>query len=126
MAAGNSDADKMRNSTSPAPQQQRDSEGRARSVSEDGSTGSEDGEYGATASRTPVAAVPDTDPSQSQEEAPPLPDEAPPEDDGWDCLWDSSAMAYYFHNRFTQVSQWENPRVPEATAVSHASYDRFA
>ncbi|KAL1970874.1 hypothetical protein VTN77DRAFT_2708 [Rasamsonia byssochlamydoides] len=51
------------------------------------------------------------------EEAPPLPNEAPPgqEDDGWEPIWDSNVQAYYFYNRFTGVSQWENPRVPEAS-----------
>ncbi|KAL2372757.1 WW domain-containing protein [Blastomyces gilchristii SLH14081] len=47
---------------------------------------------------------------------PPLPNEVPPgqtEDDGWDPVWDDSAQAYYFYNRFTGLSQWENPRVPD-------------
>ncbi|KLJ08251.1 hypothetical protein EMPG_16309 [Blastomyces silverae] len=47
---------------------------------------------------------------------PPLPNEAPPgqtEDDGWDPVWDDNAQAYYFYNRFTGLSQWENPRVPD-------------
>src|SRR5437016_4580591 len=55
--------------------------------------------------------------------APPLPDELPPplpnealpdqaeEDDGWAPVWDDNAQAFYFVNRFTNVSQWENPRV---------------
>lgn len=63
---------------------------------------------------------------------PPLPDEpvpeqqkpeteAQPEDDGWAPLWDESAQAFYFYNRFTGISQWENPRVPEAsTQISSA------
>lgn len=51
------------------------------------------------------------------DEAPPLPNEAPPgqEDDGWEAVWDGNLQAYYFYNRFTGVSQWENPRVPEAS-----------
>lgn len=60
--------------------------------------------------------------------APPLPDEVPPplpnealpdqaEDDGWEPVWDADTQAYYFYNRFTGVSQWENPRVPSATAA---------
>ncbi|KAJ5603097.1 hypothetical protein N7537_006053 [Penicillium hordei] len=51
---------------------------------------------------------------------PPLPAEAPPaqvEDDGWEPAWDATAGAYYFYNRFTGVSQWENPRVPEIPAA---------
>ena len=54
-------------------------------------------------------------------EEPPLPTEAPPtqepEDDGWAPVWDAAASAYYFYNRFTNTTQWENPRVPEATVV---------
>ena len=50
------------------------------------------------------------------QEAPPLPAEAPPlDDDGWEPKWDDRAQAYYFFNRFTSISQWENPRVPEAS-----------
>ncbi|KAK5058828.1 hypothetical protein LTR84_011092 [Exophiala bonariae] len=58
-------------------------------------------------------------PDQSnQPNAPPLPKEAPPgqaqQDDGWDALWDEQAQAFYFFNRFTNTSQWDNPRIPEA------------
>ncbi|KAJ5534023.1 hypothetical protein N7527_000277 [Penicillium freii] len=51
---------------------------------------------------------------------PPLPTEAPPAqaDDGWEPAWDATAGAYYFYNRFTGVSQWENPRVPELPAAA--------
>jgi hypothetical protein len=64
----------------------------------------------------------DTAPPLPAEEVPPLPDEAPPlpaetppvENDGWEPKWDERTQAYYFFNRFTGVSQWENPRVPEA------------
>ncbi|PGH12958.1 hypothetical protein AJ79_03931 [Helicocarpus griseus UAMH5409] len=55
-------------------------------------------------------------PLPQEELPPPLPDEAPPgqaEDDGWDPVWDDNAQAYYFYNRFTGISQWENPRVPD-------------
>jgi hypothetical protein len=53
-------------------------------------------------------------PSQD-EDAPPLPDEPLPgqADDGWDPVWDENAQAYYFYNRLTGVSQWNNPRVPD-------------
>jgi len=69
-----------------------------------------------------------SNPPLPDEDAPPLPDEAPPGDDGWDALWDSNAQAYYFYNRLTRVSQWENPRVPEpaAATANYGSYDRFA
>ncbi|KAJ5145840.1 uncharacterized protein N7515_000404 [Penicillium bovifimosum] len=59
----------------------------------------------------------ETAPPLPDETAPPLPEETAPaqtEDDGWDPIWDGHAQAYYFYNRFTGVSQWENPRVPQA------------
>ncbi|MCJ1284481.1 hypothetical protein MMC26_003813 [Xylographa opegraphella] len=56
-------------------------------------------------------------PPVPQENAPPpLPEEPPPAaipDDGWAPVWDENAQAFYFHNRFTGVSQWMNPRVPD-------------
>lgn len=62
-------------------------------------------------------------PPLPDEVPPPLPDEAPPapaEDDGWEPVWDANAQAFYFYNRFTGLSQWENPRVPDATAPGAA------
>jgi hypothetical protein len=56
-------------------------------------------------------------PLPTGEEPPPLPDEPPPNqppDDGWEPIWDDGAQAFYFHNRFTNATQWENPRVPGA------------
>ncbi|KAF2403104.1 hypothetical protein EJ06DRAFT_506327 [Trichodelitschia bisporula] len=70
-----------------------------------------------------VAALPSEPPLPNEEAPPPLPDEAPPlpaeepPDDGWEPLWDPNAGAFYFFNRFTKASQWENPRIPEATAA---------
>ncbi|KAG9228147.1 hypothetical protein BJ875DRAFT_478219 [Amylocarpus encephaloides] len=56
------------------------------------------------------------------DEAPPLPAEAPPgateKDDGWAPVWEESAQAFYFYNRFTNATQWSNPRVPDATAAT--------
>lgn len=76
-----------------------------------------------TTSRSP--SVQDQDQDQDQDHkhptnAPPLPKEAPPGqaqpvDDGWDALWDDQAQAFYFFNRFTNISQWENPRIPPET-----------
>ena len=73
-------------------------------------------------------AISEDSPPLPDEEAPPLPDEPVPdtEDDGWEPRWDSNAQAWYFYNNKTGMSQWENPRVPEATTTSYASYDRFA
>lgn len=65
-----------------------------------------------------------TEPAEAKDEAPPLPDEAPPapEDDGWDFHWDAANQAYFFHNRVTGESTWENPRqAKEATAGSSAA-----
>ncbi|WEW56063.1 hypothetical protein PRK78_001498 [Emydomyces testavorans] len=59
---------------------------------------------------SPAASLPD------EKAPPPLPNEPVPgqaEDDGWDAMWDDKVQAYYFFNRFTGVSQWENPRVPD-------------
>ncbi len=68
-------------------------------------------------------------PSPSEETAsPPLPLEAPPQqDDGWDPVWDDTAQAFYFYNRFTAASQWTNPRVPEAqlSAPGVGNHDRM-
>merc|ERR1712230_249716 len=67
-------------------------------------------------------ALPAEDAPPLPDEPPPLPSEAPPSeatDDGWQPMWDEHAQAYYFYNRFTNVSQWENPRVPEATQQAH-------
>lgn len=86
---------------------------------------------------TDKAPVPPHEPSVSgdhpplPEEAPPLPDEEPPlpneipPDDGWEPVWDASANAFYFHNRITQATQWENPRLPALAAPPGlATHDR--
>jgi len=69
--------------------------------------------------------IPTADAPPLPDEAPPLPDEAPPllseaptarpVDDGWDAAWDDNAQAFYFYNRFTNVTQWENPRISETS-----------
>ncbi|KAF2436745.1 hypothetical protein EJ08DRAFT_644368 [Tothia fuscella] len=70
-------------------------------------------------------------PPLPDEEAPPLPDEEPP-DDGWAPVWDETAQAFYFYNRFTHATQWDNPRVPETSSVPTTSstglgsHDRIA
>jgi hypothetical protein len=71
-------------------------------------------------------------PPLPSEQPPPLPDEAPPgptaQDDGWAPVWDANANAFYFYNRFTQASQWENPRVPEPSTATYTAtdHDRIA
>ncbi|KAL7822140.1 hypothetical protein V8C26DRAFT_390081 [Trichoderma gracile] len=66
-------------------------------------------------------------PNEAVPDGPPLPDEPvpqqqQPEDDGWDCQWDSNSQAWFFYNRFTGKSQWENPRVPGANAAAVTSH----
>ncbi len=58
----------------------------------------------------------DDAPPLPNEDVPPLPQESPPvEDDGWAPVWEETAQAFYFYNRFTGATQWTNPRVPEAS-----------
>src|SRR6201999_2846732 len=58
---------------------------------------------------------------QTEEDVPPLPNEALPsqaeEDDGWQALWDENAQAYYFYNSRTVDTTWTNPRVPEGSGA---------
>ena len=58
-------------------------------------------------------------PSEPAPDGPPLPDEAVPSasDDGWDCLWDANTQAWFFYNRLTGKTQWENPRVASETSA---------
>ncbi|KAL1897717.1 hypothetical protein Sste5346_004025 [Sporothrix stenoceras] len=67
-----------------------------------------------------TAAAPTSPPPLPDE---PLPDEAPADenDDGWDPMWSEEHQAWYFVNRFTQQTQWENPRVPDQQAASTAA-----
>ncbi|KAL7950886.1 hypothetical protein V8C42DRAFT_307846 [Trichoderma barbatum] len=60
-------------------------------------------------------------PKEAVPGGPPLPDEQvpqQPEDDGWDCQWDANSQAWFFYNRFTGKTQWDNPRVPDAAGVA--------
>ncbi|KAK1971543.1 hypothetical protein LZ32DRAFT_600525 [Colletotrichum eremochloae] len=92
------------------------------------SSSPESGEASSTAS--PAAANAINEKSVASSNAPPLPNEAPPlpsepapatEDDGWDFQWDPTSQAYFFYNRFTGATQWENPRVPVAAASTSAA-----
>lgn len=64
------------------------------------------------------------DGDDDDDDKPPLPDEAPPgnlaADDGWQPVWDHGSQAYYFFNRFTNLTTWTNPRVPEVVATEAA------
>lgn len=73
-------------------------------------------------------------PNIIQSENPPLPEESTPKrppdqleqaltttesntentyDDGWEAVWEASVNQYYFYNRITKETTWDNPRVPE-------------
>ncbi|KAI8626930.1 hypothetical protein F5Y19DRAFT_195142 [Xylariaceae sp. FL1651] len=70
---------------------------------------------------TPAGAADTTDESTADaSSAPPLPSEPLPtaQDDGWDFHWDQANQAYFFYNRFTHESTWENPRVSVQTPAS--------
>ncbi|KAI1393440.1 uncharacterized protein F4822DRAFT_12920 [Hypoxylon trugodes] len=70
---------------------------------------------------SPVASTTSsTSPGADDSSAPPLPNEAPPatEDDGWDFHWDATNQTYFFHNRFTNETTWENPRLAQNGAAS--------
>ncbi|PVI00470.1 hypothetical protein DM02DRAFT_506525, partial [Periconia macrospinosa] len=51
------------------------------------------------------------------DDEPALPDEAPPQsnDEGWAHYWDYNTSKWIYWNRFTGVTQFENPGVPSAT-----------
>lgn len=72
-----------------------------------------------------------SEPPLPVEAPPPLPNEAPPvqvQDDGWDPVWDETAQTFYFYNRFTKITQWENPRIPIVTEPAPpgvGNYDRI-
>jgi hypothetical protein len=63
------------------------------------------------------------DSQEDASDAPPLPNEPAPDkdDDGWDFQWDATHQAYFFYNRLTGQSQWNNPRVPPTTDQTDAS-----
>ncbi|KAJ6781849.1 hypothetical protein PWT90_08151 [Aphanocladium album] len=75
----------------------------------------EDGEVEASA----AAATAPPLPSEPTPDGPPLPSEPLP-DDGWDCQFDPGTQAWFFYNRFTGKTQWDNPRVPAAPAAAAA------
>lgn len=51
----------------------------------------------------------------------PIPDQTG--DDGWEPVWDEHAQAFYFYNRLTQITQWDNPRIPQATAANSSKVE---
>ncbi|GAP91142.1 putative ww domain-containing protein [Rosellinia necatrix] len=84
----------------------------------------------ATTSGEASAVAPDDDATNESSAgasgAPPLPNEPLPDtqDDGWDCHWDPAHQSWFFHNRITGMSTWENPRMssqPQASADANAN-----
>ncbi|UNI14007.1 hypothetical protein JDV02_000691 [Purpureocillium takamizusanense] len=59
-------------------------------------------------------------PQEPLPEGPPLPNEPVPgsQDDGWECRWEATYQSWYFVNRFTGASQWDNPRVAAGSSSS--------
>lgn len=86
--------------------------------------GSEEGEMPDTESPSATGDAPPLPDEPLPGDAPPLPDEPLPaqtdEDDGWSAQLDPSSGCWYFLNRFTGLSQWENPRMP--TTVPSQQY----
>jgi len=101
---GSAELIKEVNSSDAVPTVTKDKDDATTSTQEDNT--SEDGETTEEAFAPPLP-----------DEAPPLPAELPPStepvDDGWAPVWDETAQAFYFYNRFTGATQWDNPRVPE-------------
>ncbi|KAI8948777.1 hypothetical protein F4801DRAFT_438345 [Xylaria longipes] len=81
----------------------------------------ESNDPGASGQETTAAFTSATEePAADKSDAPPLPDEPLPaaQDDGWDCHWDPAHQAWFFHNRITNKSTWDNPRVPSQPQAS--------
>ncbi|KAK8091982.1 WW domain-containing protein [Apiospora hydei] len=78
-----------------------------------------------TESRESGEASPDPSTREASQSAsaPPLPSEPVPEseDDGWDYHWDATHQAYFFYNRITNESTWENPRTRTSDASAPAA-----
>ncbi|KAG6002868.1 hypothetical protein E4U21_002720 [Claviceps maximensis] len=95
----------------------------ASSTSRSHSAEKEEGEIEGGANEDDLASGPPlpTEPLPSVSPGPPLPNEPVPQaDDGWDCQWDPVAQAWFFYNRFTGKTQWENPRAPLPSAADPA------
>lgn len=117
----------------PSPADSRSEEGEARSDDSPRQDGEEkeDQDHDHSASTTDAPPLPDeplpgTDPTTNSE-APPLPSEAPPQqtDDGWSAEWDAANQRWYFYNRYTGVSQWDNPRVPTGAEATPGAAPSF-
>ncbi|KAJ4420981.1 hypothetical protein N0V82_004023 [Gnomoniopsis sp. IMI 355080] len=127
--------EKPESQSAPSPADSRSEEGEARSddspeESDERAASGRDGneKHTTTAETDNGDAQPPlpNEPTPGDGDAPPLPAEAPPGqqqqvDDGWSAEWDATNQTWYFYNRFTGVSQWDNPRQPTAAAAAAAS-----
>lgn len=120
-APANESANQDEPQTAPSPADSRSEEGEARSddsADDEGQQQARDGDKGTTNDAPPLPNEPT--PGGGGDGAPPLPAEAPPgqeADDGWSAQWDATNQTWYFYNRFTGVSQWDNPRQPTSTTA---------
>lgn len=121
----------------PSPADSRSEEGEARSQDSPRDDGEEKKDHSAAAPSKELDPTTDEPPlpnepvpgaapagaNNSNSEAPPLPSEPLPKqaDDGWSAEWDATNQRWYFYNRYTGVSQWDNPRVPTAGAEASSS-----
>lgn len=106
--------------TAPSPADSRSEEGEARS-DDSPEAGAQQARDGANHTATDAPPLPD-EPTPGGD-APPLPNEAPPgqeSDDGWSAQWDATNQTWYFYNRFTGISQWDNPRQPSSSTTTDA------
>lgn len=120
------------------PQQQDNTSEQSPNTSEQSPNASVVDTTAANSSKEPPVTNPTvTETDTPAQDPPPLPDEPPPlpkedvpgepVDDGWEPVWDDSAQAFYFYNRFTNVTQWENPRIStdaQAAPPGVGSHDR--
>lgn len=111
--------------TAPSPADSRSEEGEARSDDspEEKDKQERDGDHH-TADDEAQPPLPNEPTPGGDDNAPPLPTEAPPGqevDDGWSAEWDATNQTWYFYNRFTGVSQWDNPRQPSSSTTAEGA-----
>ncbi|KAI9744146.1 MAG: hypothetical protein M1818_002298 [Claussenomyces sp. TS43310] len=89
-------------------------EPRAKTATSESDAAEDEGSDASRSDHPHVDSTAEGSPHLPEDEVPPLPSEPLPEaDDGWAPIWEESAQAFYFYNRFTGATQWTNPRVPD-------------
>lgn len=104
--------------TAPSPADSRSEEGEARSNDSQEEVEQDTRDEDENTESNGAPPLPN-EPTPGSSDAPPLPTEAPPghaaeADDGWSAQWDATNQTWYFYNRFTGISQWDNPRLADA------------